>query len=84
MEKKETRFERDKRMLLWAINTVKDEDGLIEGVLEVSHRAMFEKTFPHVGRELEGIYETFDSVAKRIFELEDRVEELEKQLSEQK
>ena len=84
MEKKETRFERDKRMLLWAINTVKDEDRLIEGVLEVSNRAMFEKTFPHVGRELEGIYETFDSVAKRIFELEDRVEELEKQLSEQK
>lgn len=80
MSKKETRFEQDKKLLLWAIDNIDNKDRLVDAILELATRMMFEKTFPHIDREFQTNYDFLDSVTTHIAILEDKVEELEKKL----
>lgn len=84
MSKEETRFEKDKRTMLYAIEVVEDKDELTNVILDIADRMLFNKTHPHIEREFHSIYGLLDSLYSKHMELEARVDELEKQLSEKK
>lgn len=85
MSKEESRLEQASRHLMFGIDLLGKSDKLTPDiVLELANRVMFEKAYPHVGKELDNIYEVMDSLYSKHMELENRVYELEKRLSEKK